>query len=581
MRWIRFLKEWNKTDWILAGAGIVFILIQIEMDLNLPSYMSRITLLLQKPGTTLHALLQTGGVMLLFALASLLASCAAAVCVSALSYAVGGTLRSRLFHQVMTFSMGETDTFSPASLITRSTNDITQVQTFMVMGLQVIVKAPLTAIGAIHKVSGMVWQWTAVTIIGTILIVAFVSTCVALILPKQKMAQTLTDDMNQIADANLTGIAVIHAYNAEKTAEDKFSDANEKMTKNSLFSIRAMALLSPAVQLILNGMTLAIYWVGAVLISETGTIYQAGLFANMLAFAQYAVQIVNAFVMLTMIFTMIPRAMVSFRRIDEVIETVPSVKDNGTITTSSKTGTVAFRHVDFCYPGEVRPTIQDITFSAEKGETVAIIGSTGSGKSTVINLIPRLYEVSKGEILVDDINIKDYTLHALRNKIGYCSQQAMLLSGTVGENICYGAKANKESVTLAMHTAQIDSFVQQMDDGMHTAILQDGSNVSGGQKQRISIARALEKSPEILILDDSTSALDYDTEKHVYEELQQNYPDMTKIVITQRINSIRNVDHIIVMDEGRIVGQGTHAELLKNCAVYQQIAKTQGKEAAI
>lgn len=576
MKWSHLFREFRKKDWLLTIISVVFIVIQVWMNLNLPAYMSRITTLLQTPGTGLDAILRAGGVMLLFSLGSLAASCATAVCVSALAFSVGGSLRDRLFHQVMCFSMTESDAFSPGSLLTRSTNDITQVQAFIVMGLQVVVQAPLTAVGAIGKISTSVWQWTAITIGGTALIIAFVVICVALILPKQKKVQLLTDDLNRISDENLTGIAVIHAYNAEATAEEKFSDTNDEMTKNNLFAIRAQAFLSPSVQLILNGMTLAIYWVGAILISQSGAMQQVGLFSNMLAFAQYATQIVNAFVTLTMVFTMIPRAMISFRRIDEVITTEPSVKDDGTLKTTAEKGTIAFDHVNFSYPGAETPAIKDITFSVKKGETVALIGSTGSGKSTVVNLIPRFYEPSSGEILVDGVDVKDYSLEALRDKIGYCPQQSVLLSGTVRSNVCYGdADAADEATAMAMQTAQADEFVDKMDCGLDAPIMQGGSNLSGGQKQRLSIARALEKSPEILILDDSGSALDYQTESELRKALSENYSDITKIVISQRIGSIQNADRILVMNEGKIVGQGTHDELMQTCDVYQQIAKTQ------
>lgn len=581
MSLFHLFKEFRRRDWLLAGFSLVFMLIQVWMDLNLPAYMSKITMLLQTAGTGMHELLRAGGVMLLYALGSLLASCATAFCVSALSFSFGGSLRSRLFHQVMAFSMAESDIFSPASLITRSTNDITQVQSFMVMGLQVIVKAPLTAIGAIGKVSGMVWQWTTVTVVGTVLIVVLVTTCVFLILPRQKRVQKLTDDMNRIADTNLIGISVIHAYNAEETAEEKFSSTNEEMTRNNLYAIRAMAVMSPSVQLVLNGMTLAIYWIGAVLIDQSGTLEQAGLFSNMLAFAQYATQIVNAFVTLTMVFTMIPRVMVSSRRIDEVLKTEPSVKDEGTESSSEETGTLEFRHVDFCYPGETKPAVQDITFTASKGETVAVIGSTGSGKSTVVNLIPRLYDVSSGEILIDGINIKKYSLKALRDKIGYCPQQSVLLSGTVRSNVCFGSETPAETIKTAMQTAQAKEFVDKMNGGLDAPVMQGGANLSGGQKQRLSVARALEKSPEILVLDDTGSALDYQTESELRKDLSENYSGTTKIVVTQRIGSVRDADRILVMDDGKIVGQGTHKELLQSCEVYQQIAETQKEEAAL
>ncbi len=580
MKWIRLLKGFHKKEWFLTACSIVFILIQVWMDLNLPACMSSLTLLLQKQGTGINELIYTGGKMLLFALGSLGASCVTAICVSALSSSIGGDLRKRVFHQVMQFSLAETDHFSPASLITRSTNDVTQVQTMIVMGLQVLVKAPVTAIGAIGKMSGMVWQWTAVTVTGTVLIVVFVTACVAMILPHQKKVQKLTDDLNQIADESLSGIAVIHAYNAEDTVEEKFSDTNADMTENNLFAIRTMAFLSPSVQLVLNGMTLAIYWIGAVLINETASAAQAGLFAGMLAFAQYAVQIVNAFVSLTMIFTMIPKAAVSLKRIDEVIETKPIVKDEGNAESSETKGTLSFEHVDFCYPGEETPTVQDISFTAEPGETLAIIGSTGSGKSTVVNLIPRFYDPSKGEIKVDGINIRDYSLRDLRDKIGYCPQQSVLLSGTVESNVLYGSDG-KENMDKALETSQSEEFVEKMDGKEKAAVMQEGSNLSGGQKQRLSIARALAKSPEILILDDSASALDYETERKLQHDLLKNYPETTKIIITQRIGSVKDADEILVMDQGKIVGKGKHEDLLKTCDVYQQIAKTQSQEAAV
>lgn len=580
MKWIRLLKGFHEKEWFLTACSIVFILIQVWMDLNLPACMSDMTLLLQRKGTGINDLINTGGKMLLFALGSLCASCVTAVCVSALSSSIGGNLRKRVFHQVMQFSMAETDHFSSASLITRSTNDVTQVQTMIVMGLQVLVKAPVTAIGAIGKMSGMIWQWTAVTVIGTILIVVFVIWCVAMILPHQKKVQKLTDDLNQITDESLSGIEVIHAYNAEATVEEKFSDTNAEMTENNLFAIRTMAFLSPAVQLVLNGMTIAIYWIGAVLISETGSGAQAGLFAGMLAFAQYAAQIVNAFVSLTMIFTMIPRAAVSLKRIDEVIETQPTVKDEGKTRCTETKGTLSFEHVDFCYPPEEKPTIKDISFTAEPGETLAIIGPTGSGKSTVVNLIPRFYDPSKGEIKVDGIDIRNYSLKDLREKIGYCPQQTALLSGTVESNVLYGS-ASKENMDKALQTSQSEEFVEKMDEKENAEIMQEGSNLSGGQKQRLSIARALSKSPEILILDDSASALDYETERKLRHDLSKNYPDTTKIIITQRIGSVKDADEILVMDQGKIVGKGKHEELLKTCDVYQQIAKTQSQEAAV
>lgn len=577
----KLLKKMRSKDWILALASIIFIFIQVWFDLSLPEYMSRITLLVQN-GSEINAILRAGGFMLLFALGSLAASCITAVCVSGLAFSYGGNLRKALFHQVMSFSMEESEEFSTASLITRSTNDITQVQSMIVMGLQIIVKAPITAIGAIGKISASVWQWTTATVIGAVIIVAVVVGCILMVIPKQKKVQILTDNINRVTRENLVGISVIHAYNAEDYVEEKFSKVNDDLTKTNLFVVQAMAFLSPTVQLIMNGMSLSIYWIGAILISQAGVTEQAGLFASMLAFAQYAVQVVNAFVMLTMIFTMIPRALVSARRINEVLDTKPAITGGRFDGCGELHGTVEFRHVDFCYPGEDKPTIKNITFHAEKGQTVAIIGATGSGKSSVINLIPRFYDVSSGEILIDGVNVKEYTLEALRNKLGYCPQQTQLLSGSVRFNVGYGfAQQGDEAISEAICTAQAEEFVQNMDGGYDADVAQGGTNLSGGQKQRLSIARALAKEPEILIFDDSFSALDYKTEKMLREDLKKNYDGITKLIVTQRIGTVRDANLILVMDKGKIVGQGTHQQLLESCEIYRQIAASQNGTEAI
>lgn len=576
------LKKMGLKDWILAFVSIIFIFIQVWFDLSLPEYMSRITLLVQN-GFEINAILRAGSLMLLFALGSLVASCVTAVCVSGLAFSYGGNLRKALFHQVMSFSMEEAEKFSIASLITRSTNDITQVQGMIVMGLQILVKAPITAIGAIGKISTSVWQWTMATAIGAAIIVVVVVGCILLVVSKQKRVQILTDNVNRVTRENLTGISVIHAYNAESYAEAKFARVNDKLTKTNLFVVQTMAFLSPIVQLIHNGMSLSIYWIGAILISQAGVTEQAGLFASMLAFAQYAVQIVSAFVMLAMIFTMIPRALVSARRINEVLDTKPVIVNGQFDTrTGEQIGMVEFSHVNFCYPGENQPTISDITFRAEKGQTVAIIGATGSGKSSVINLIPRFYDVSSGEVLIDGVNVKEYTLETLRNKLGYCPQQAQILSGSVRSNVGYGlSEQSDEAISEAICTAQADEFVLGMDGSYDADVAQGGTNLSGGQKQRLSIARALAKKPEILIFDDSFSSLDYKTERKLRENLKKNYDGITKLIVTQRIGTVRDANLILVMDKGKIVGQGTHQELLKSCEIYRQIAVSQNEMEAI
>ncbi|MDE7337562.1 MAG: ABC transporter ATP-binding protein/permease, partial [Clostridia bacterium] len=484
-----------------------------------------------------------------------------------------------LFGKVQDFSMKEIGKFSTASLITRSTNDVTQVQMLITLGLQVIVKAPITAVWAICKIAGKSWQWTLTTGISVVVLIVAVAICVLLALPKFKKIQKLTDDLNRITRENLTGLNVVRAYNAEEYQENKFNVANDRLTDTNLFANRVMVFLLPSIQIILSGLSLAVYWIGAALINIASIGDKMTLFSDMVIFSQYAVQVIMSFMLLVMVFVMLPRAEVAAKRINEVLDTQPSLVDGSAIDgAEEKRGEVEFRNVSFSYSDSDENVIQNISFKAGKGETVAFIGATGSGKSTVVNLIPRFYDVSEGEVLVDGLNVKQYRQSALRNKIGYISQKAILFSGDVNSNVAYGdcgREILKEDVKWAAETAQASSFVENMEGGYGGKIAQGGENLSGGQKQRLSIARALARKPEILIFDDSFSALDYKTDRTLRETLERECSDSTRLIVAQRIGTIKDADKIIVLDEGKIAGQGKHEELMKNCEVYRQIAYSQ------
>jgi len=577
---IKLFKNLSKKEVLLAGVSLLFIVVQVWLDLKLPDYMSEITTLVQTEGSTMNEILSSGGMMLLCALGSLVASVIVSVFAAKIAANFGGKLRELLFDKVQSFSMEEMGRFSTSSLITRSTNDITQVQTLVVMGLQAIIKAPILAVWAIVKISGKSWQWTFSTGAAVVVLLITVGTCVALAMPKIKKLQKQTDNLNQVTRENLTGLRVVRAYNAEKYQEDKFETANTELTNTNLFYNRVMAFMMPGIQLVMSGLTLAIYWVGAILINNATMADKMTLFSDMVVFSSYAMQIVMAFMMLIMIFILFPRASVSSKRILEVLETKPTIKDGSNVDTSTDVkGEVEFRNVCFKYPDAEEYVIQDISFKARKGETVAFIGSTGCGKSTVINLIPRFYDAVEGEVLVDGINVREYTQHDLHNKIGYVSQKAVLFGGTVESNVAYGdnGKNNflESDIVDAVYTAQASDFVENMEGGYEGHIAQGGSNLSGGQKQRLSIARAICRRPEIFIFDDSFSALDYKTDRKLRETLKRDCADATKIIVAQRIGTIRDADRIIVLDEGNIVGSGTHNELMNFCQVYQQIAYSQ------
>ena len=577
---IKLLKKLTKKDMALAGLAFLLILAQVYLNLTMPDYMSDMTVLVQTEGSAMADILVAGGKMLLCAVGSLLTAACIAVCAAKISANFSANLRGQVFDRVQSFSMEEIGRFSTSSLITRSTNDITQVQMVLVLGLEVFLKAPVTAVWAICKIAGKSWQWTATTGIAVIILLCIVGTCVMVAMPKFKKLQILTDNINRVTRENLTGLRVVRAYNAEVYQETKFEKANDELKRTQLFANRTMTILMPGIMLVMNGLTLAVYWVGAYLINDAGMQDKLTLFSDMIVFSQYAMQVVMAFMMLVMIFVLVPRASVAAKRINEVLDTEPAIEDGAeTEAKAGMTGEVEFRHVSFKYPDAEKNVLEDITFIAHKGDTVAFIGSTGCGKSTVINLIPRFYDATEGEVLVDGMNVKEYTQEALRNRIGYVSQKAILFSGTVAGNVAYGENggkpAGREDIIDAVHTAQADEFVEKLPDTYDGFVAQGGLNLSGGQKQRISIARAICRHPEIMIFDDSFSALDYKTDRILRQTLDEKCGDTTRLIVAQRIGTIRDADKIIVLDEGRIAGMGTHDELMKNCEVYRQIAFSQ------
>ena len=575
---IKILKKMKWYDWCYALVCIAFIIVQVWLDMTMPQYMNEITVLIETPGSEMSAVWRAGGMMLLCSLGSVAASIITAIFSARLGSDLSFVLRESLFKKVQSFSMEEIGKFSTASLITRSTNDIQQVLMFIVMGLQMLIKAPITAVWAICKIAGQQWQWSLATVIGVVVVLAVVGICITLVLPKVRKMQKLTDDLNRVTRENLNGLRVVRAYNAEDYQERKFEEANDELTRTQLFQQRTMAFMMPTMSLVQSGLMLAVYWIGAVLMSTATD--RIGLFGNMMVFSQYGIMIVMSFMMLVMPFMMLPRASVAAKRINEVLDTEPTIH-NGTATEGQKgvVGKVEFKNVSFRYPDAETDVVHNISFTANKGETVAFIGSTGCGKSTVINLVPRFYDVTEGEVLVDDVNVKDYDQHALRNKIAYVSQKATLFSGTISSNVAYGdngkAKATAEEIADAIDTAQASEFVEGLPDKYNGYVAQGGTNFSGGQKQRLSIARAIARKAEILIFDDSFSALDYKTDRVLRKTLDKKCGDATRLIVAQRIGTIRDADKIIVLDEGRVVGIGKHEELMQNCDVYQQIALSQ------
>jgi len=570
----------KKTDWLLAAVCLAFIALQVWLDLKTPDYMAEITTLVQTAGSTMGEILSAGGMMLLCSLGSLAASVVTAICAARIAATLGATLRGRLFSKVQSFSMEEIGRFSTASLITRSTNDVTQIQMLIVLGLQMLLRAPIMAVFAIYKIAGKQWEWTLATAVAVVVLLVVVGVCLLLATPKFRRMQKLTDDLNRVTRENLTGLRVVRAYNAEDYQETKFAQANAALTGNQLFAQRTLAFLLPSIQLVMSGLSLAIYWIGGVLIDQAGMQAKLTLFSDMMVFSQYAIQVVMAFMMLVMIFMILPRASVAAHRIGEVLHTHPTILD-GTQASGDPAcpGQVEFRNVSFRYPDAEEYVLKDISFTAKRGETVAIIGSTGCGKSTVVNLIPRFYDATEGQVLVDGVDVREYDQRSLRNKIGYVSQKATLFTGTIASNVAYGdngeAPPSLADVQAAVATAQAEDFVSHLEGGYEGYVAQGGANLSGGQKQRLSIARAIARKPEILLFDDAFSALDYKTDRVLRSALDQTCQNTTRIIVAQRIGTIRDADQIIVLDDGQIAGIGKHQDLMQTCGVYQQIALSQ------
>ena len=580
---LKLLKNFGKRQWALVLVAFALILGQVWLDLKIPDYMSEITVLVQTEGSQMSEILENGGFMVACAFGSLISSIIVGYIASNISAAFSMNIRKKLFNKVGDLAISEIKQFSTSSLITRTTNDITQIEMLIAMGLQLLIKAPITAIWAVNKILNKSWQWSALTAVGVVILLGVIVTLMVIIMPKFKIVQKLIDKINGVTRENLTGIRVVRAFNAEEYQEDKFEEVNNRLTKQQLFNQKAFAVLSPVMYLIMYFLTLGIYFIGAYLIKDAAMADKLPLFGDMVVFSSYAMQVIMSFLMLAMIFMMLPRASVSANRINEVLDTDITIKDGkiNTDTTGEK-GTVEFKNVSFKYPDAEEYVLKNISFKANKGDTVAFIGSTGSGKSTLINLIPRFYDATEGEVLVDGVNVKDYTQEFLHDKLGYVPQKAVIFNDTVSGNVSYGENEKGEitdkKIKEAIEVAQAKEFVEKMDDKYDTHIAQGGTNVSGGQKQRLSIARAIARDPEIYIFDDSFSALDYKTDSVLRRELKKYTKDATILIVAQRIGTIMNADKILVLDNGKCVGQGTHKELLKTCEIYKQIALSQLSE---
>lgn len=575
----KLFKNLTKKDVITILISVVLIVFQVWLDLKLPDYMSEITRLVQTEGSTINDILVQGGYMLACAGGSLIAMIIVGYLTSSVSANFSRTLGKKVFEKVQGFSMEEIKLFSTSSLITRTTNDITNVQMLISMGTQLIIKAPITAVWAVFKILNKSWTWSMLTGLAVLILLVTIAVLVLTVLPKFKIVQKLIDNINALTRENLTGIRVVRAFNAEKYQEDKFEVGNHKLTSTQLFNQRMMSIMSPIMYLIMNLLTLGIYFLGASLISDAGMASKLTLFSDMVVFSSYAMQVIMSFLMLAMIFIMYPRASVSADRINEVLETETKIKDGKFSGKTKKEGEVEFKNVSFMYPDSQEYVLKDISFTAKKGEVVAFIGSTGSGKSTLINLVPRFYDATRGEVLVDGVTVKDYKLETLHNKLGYVPQRAVMFGGSVNYNVAYGengkGKKSEKKIQEAVHVAQAEDFVLKMPETYNSYIASGGTNVSGGQKQRLAIARAIARDPEIYIFDDSFSALDYKTDFVLRSELKKYTKNATSLIVAQRIGTIINADKIIVLDKGECVGMGTHQELMKTCKVYQEIAYSQ------
>lgn len=570
----------NGRQRLLIGVAFIFIITQIWLDLRLPDFMADITELIETEGSEMSDILIKGGFMLLCAFGSMLASIIVGYCAARVAAGLSKTLRDKVYDKTIGFSMSEIGHFSVASLINRTTNDVMQIQHLVAMGLQAIVKAPLMAVWAIVKIYNKSWQWTSATAVAVFVLIILLAAVIIFAHPRFIRIQGLTDNINRVTRELLSGIRVVRAYNAEKFEEDKFAQANDELTNNNLVAHRVMSLMGPGTTLINSGLTLAVYWIGAYMILAADQVDRLGIFSDMVVFSNYAMQVIMSFMMLNMIFMILPRSQVSANRICEVLNMPVSIEDGkGVGHDDEHKGSIEFKNVSFRYPGAGENTLFDISFKAEPGETVAFIGATGSGKTSLINLIPRFYDVTEGEVLVDGRNVKEFTQCDLHERIGYVPQKAVLFAGTVASNVNFGTGMDKdvteEDIKEAIDTAQCKDFVEKMEGQYEAPIAQGGTNVSGGQKQRLSIARAVVRKPEILIFDDSFSALDYRTDRALRAALERTTRESTKLIVAQRIGTIRHADRIIVLDHGRIVGNGKHEELLKSCAAYHEIAASQ------
>ena len=579
---IKLFKNLEKKDFIIILFVALLVIFSVFLDLKLPEYMSDITRLVQTEDSTMNEILKSGGYMLLCAISSLVCTIVVGYFTSLLSARFSRSIRKKIFEKVESFGVSEIKKFSTASLITRTTNDVTQIEMLLAMGLQLLIKAPIMAIWALLKIIGKSGELSLVTAMGVVIIVVTNMIIIKIVSPRFARIQKLTDKINGVARENITGIRVVHAFSAEKFEEDRFDDVNSELTGIHLTITKTFALMDPIMNFVMHFQHLGIYIVGAYLILHSGMIEKINVFSNMVVFSSYGMQVIISFLMLTMIFMVLPRARVSAERINEVLESDVSVISGNFNGKTEEIGTVEFQNVSFKYPDADEYLLKNINFKVNKGETVAFIGSTGSGKSTLINLIPRLYDVSEGKVLVDGVNVKDYDLHELNNRIGYVPQKAVMFTGSVSDNVSYGDNGRGmiqfSKVKKAIEIAQAKDFVEDMDKKYDAHIARGGTNVSGGQKQRLSIARAIARDPEIYIFDDSFSALDYQTDAKLRKELKNYTKDATSLIVAQRIGTIMNADKIIVLDKGECVGIGTHKELLNSCEVYKEIALSQLSE---
>ena len=578
----KIIKRLSKIDVIAFILCFILTAAQVWLELRIPDYMSEITKLVQTAGSSMDDILSQGGHMLICAFASLLCAVISIFFASFIGSSFSRKLRKEVFESVEEYGMEEIKVFSTSSLITRTTNDITQIEMLITMGMHAMLRAPIMCVLAISKIIGKSNEWTLLTASGVAILLVVIGTLMVIVIPKFKKLQKLIDKMNGVTRENLTGIRVIRAFNAEDFQTERFEEVNTNLTNLQLFNQKCFAIMSPVMYIIMHGLTLGIYIIGATLINQSGMVMKLTLFSNMVVFSSYSMQVIMSFLMLALTFMMIPRAQVSATRINEVLETESSIKDGKGVSHTKEKGTIEFKDVSFKYPDADEYLIKNISFKVNQGETIAFIGSTGSGKSTLINLVPRFYDVTDGEVLVDNVNVKDYKLSELHNKLGYVSQKAFMFNGTIKDNVAFGDngkdKINEKKIKEAIEVAQANDFVLEMDGELDAHIARGGTNISGGQKQRLSIARAIARDPEIYIFDDSFSALDYKTDSLLRKELKKYTKNATSMIVAQRIGTILNADKIVVLDKGECVGIGTHQELMKNCDVYKEIALSQLSE---